>query len=77
MTLSIEDKTRRTMKRFPEVNWSGFIRKKIEEKTQELAWKEEMLKKLRGEEAETQLAVLEGRKVNSAMAQRLKKEGLL
>lgn len=65
------------MKRFPEVNWSGFIRKKIEEKTQELAWKEEMLKRLRGEEAETELAVLEGRKVNSAMAQRLKKEGFL
>lgn len=73
----MEGKTRDGMKRFPEINWSGFIRKKIEEKVKELAWKEEMLRKLKGEEADTEWSVQRGREVNAAMAKRLKKEGLL
>ena len=37
ITLSVPDDTRKLMKRFPEMNWSGFVRKAIEEKAQELS----------------------------------------
>ena len=46
ITLSIPEDVRKLMKKFPEVNWSGLVRKTIEEKANELALKEELLKKL-------------------------------
>ena len=77
VTLSIENNAKEGMKRFPEVNWSGFIRKKLEEKMRELEWREEMLERLNSEKAETGWEIQKGREVNAAMARRLKKEGLL
>jgi len=50
VTLSIPPKTKELMNKFSEINWSGFIRKSIEEKTKQLSWKEEMLGKLKREE---------------------------
>ena len=50
ITLSIPEQVREQMKRFPEINWSGFVRKSIEEKAKQLAWREEMLKKLESPE---------------------------
>ena len=50
VTLSIPQETKELMNKFPEMNWSGFIRSCIEEKTRKLSWREEMLKKLKADE---------------------------
>ena len=76
ITLSVPEETRKVMKRFPEVNWSGFIRKTIAQKASELEWKEEMLKKLKAEESIIESEVELGREINAGIARRLKKEGL-
>jgi len=65
------------MEAFPEINWSGFIRESIIEKTKELSWKEETLKKLEQDKPFENWCVEMGRKVNEGIAERLKKEGLL
>ena len=44
ITLSVPKEVRILMKKFPEVNWSGLIRKTIEEKARRLALKQELLK---------------------------------
>lgn len=49
ITLSVPEEVRALMKRFPEVNWSGFVRSSIEGKARQLAWREEMLRKLKEE----------------------------
>jgi len=50
ITLSVSENVRQLMKKFPEINWSGFIRAAIEAKARQLAWKEEMLRKLESPE---------------------------
>ena len=49
ITLSVPDETRELMKKFPEVNWSGLVRKTICEKAARLVLKQEMLKQLEKE----------------------------
>lgn len=49
ITLSVPEEIKEEMDSFAEINWSGFIRKSIEQKVKELSWKETMLQKL-GEE---------------------------
>ncbi len=71
VTLSIPEETRKIMKEFPEINWSGFIRKSIEEKAKELKWKEEMLKKLKEEEEFTKWSVELGRKAKKGRFKRI------
>ena len=51
ITLSVPEEVRGLMKRFHEINWSGFVRKSIEEKARQLVWKQEMLRKLKGEDS--------------------------
>lgn len=46
LTLAIPNEMKLEMERFPEMNWSGFVRQCIEKKTNELSWKEKMLLKL-------------------------------
>lgn len=77
VTLSIPPEVKRKMERFKEMNWSGFVRKSIEEKASELAWKEEMLSKLKKDEPFESWCVEMGRKVNKGVTKRLKAEGLL
>ena len=43
VTISVPEDIRLLMKRFPEINWSGLVRKSIIEKANELQIKEEML----------------------------------
>ena len=65
ITLSVPEEVRKLMKKFPEVNWSGLIRKTIEEKTKQLALKEEFLKEFEKEKEFNEWAVKlirEGRK---------------
>ena len=72
ITLSIPEQVREQMKRFPEINWSGFVRKSIEEKAKQLAWKEEMLKKLKEEDESgfTDWTIEMGRKLKEGIAKR-------
>lgn len=79
LTLAIPEELKKKMEQFPEINWSGLVRKVIIEKAQELEWRQNMLKKLKQEDASgfTQWTVEMGRKLNKGIAQRLKKEGLL
>jgi len=51
VTLSINPEITAKMKAFPEINWSGFMRKAIEQKIETLTWKQEAMKALE-EEAE-------------------------
>jgi len=36
ITLSVPEKTKKLMNQFPEINWSGYIRKRIMQKVDEL-----------------------------------------
>jgi len=49
VTLSLPEEVREKMKRFPEVNWSAFIRKCIDERARSLTLKEEMLNELKNQ----------------------------
>src|SRR4030043_104386 len=46
ITLSVSDEIRETMKKFPEINWSGLVRTCITEKAKTLTLKEELLNDL-------------------------------
>ncbi len=61
VTVSVPEETKELMSRFPEMNWSGFVRKSIEEKAKELSWKEGLLQKIKSEELFTKWAVELGR----------------
>lgn len=51
ITLSVSDEVRELMKRFPEVNWSGLVRKAIVEKAKVLSTKQKIMSEL-GKEKE-------------------------
>ena len=74
ITVSVTPEIRELMQRFPEMNWSGFVKKAISEKAQELAWKEEMLKRLKNEEEFDNWAVEFQRKIRKGRYEELKKE---
>ena len=77
VTLSVPDEVKRKMKHFSETNWSGFIRKAIIEKTKELSWKEDMLKKLKNEAEITEWSVKLQRASRKNRLEELKKKGLI
>ena len=75
ITLSVPKEVREQMKKFPEINWSGFIRGSIESKVKRLSWKEEMLQKLESEKEFDTFALKIGDKIKEDMWKRYKKEG--
>jgi len=77
VTLSIPKEVKELMSRFSEMNWSGWIRKSIENKAKQLAWKEEMLKKLKQDKEFEDWSVKMGSKVNEGIIKSLKKEKLI
>lgn len=77
ITLSVPEEVRKKMKEFPEVNWSAFIRKEIEEKVGALSWKEKMLKELEEEKESIQWAVNLQRMSRKGRLNELKKKGLI
>ncbi len=77
ITLSVPEDVKKNMKKFPEMNWSGFIRKAIIEKTKDLSWKEEMLKNLEKEKEITDWSVKLQRTARKGRVEELKKKGLL
>jgi len=77
ITLSVPDEIKKLMEKFPEINWSGFIRKVIEQKAKELSWQEDMLRQLRREQEQIEWSVGLGRKSRTNRIAKLKKRGLL
>ena len=77
ITLSVPEDVKRKMEQFSEVNWSGFIRKAIVEKTTELSWKETMLQKAKEEEPVLDWAVELQRRARKDRLQVLRKKGLI
>jgi hypothetical protein len=57
ITLSVTPEMKQKMDKFPEMNWSGFVRGAIGKKTGELDWRQDMLERLKKEEAFDQWAV--------------------
>ena len=62
ITLSVSEEVRETMKKFPEINWSGLVRTCITEKAKKLALKEELLKNFSKEKEFNEWAVEFGKK---------------
>jgi hypothetical protein len=76
ITLSVPEKTREQMKMFSDVNWSAFVRSCIESKAKQLAWKQEMLAKIKEEKESgfTDWSVEMGSKLNKGISERLKRK---
>ncbi|HLC31477.1 MAG TPA: hypothetical protein VJK51_02325 [Candidatus Nanoarchaeia archaeon] len=77
ITLSVNEELKKKMEKFQEINWSGLIRKTLEEKARLLELKEKMLVQIKEEEEFTNWTIDMGRKVKKGMAERLKKEGYI
>ena len=77
MTLSIPEDIKKKMEEFPEVNWSGLVRKILLEKINELSWKQEMLEQIKKDEEFTNWAVEMGRKMKRDRLKELKKKRIL
>ena len=77
ITLSVPENTRKQMKEFDEVNWSGLIRKFIESKVKQLAKFEEFKKQLEKEQKINNWAVKLQRAGRSGRLDSLKNKGLI
>lgn len=77
ITLSVPEEIKEKMAQFDEVNWSGFIRKCIIEKAEDMEWKEKMLKRLKEEHDLDSWAVGLSRKSRKGRAEKLKRMGLI
>ncbi len=77
ITVSVPPKTKELMKEFPEMNWSGFVRKSIEDKAKRLAKLEELKKGLEAEKGITDWSVKLQRISRSGRLEELKKKGLI
>lgn len=77
ITLSVQEETREIMKKHDEINWSGFIRKTIEQKTRELEKIETVKKRLKNEENIVDWSIKLQRTSRSGRLETLKKKGLL
>ena len=77
ITVSVPLKTKELMNEFPEVNWSEFVKKSIEEKANRLAKLEELKKELEGEQDITDWSVKLQRISRSGRLDELKKKGLI
>ena len=77
VTVSIPEDIRRKMKEFPEINWSGVVRKIIENKVNELSWKQKLLSQLKKEEKFTNWTVEIGKKMKENRLKELKKKGII
>lgn len=77
ITLSVSEKVRELMAQFPEVNWSGLIRKYIESKAEQLSKFEEFKHQLEKEKDSTEWSVKLQRSSRSGRFEELKKKGMI
>jgi len=77
ITLSVPEKTKKLMNQFPEINWSGYIRKRIMQKVDELQWEQRMLEKLKKDQALSDWGIDLVEKDRKKRVKELRKKGLL
>lgn len=77
ITLSVSEKTKKLMNQFPEINWSGYIRKRIMQKVDELQWEQQMLEKLKKDQALSDWGIGLVEKDREKRVKELRKKGLL
>jgi len=77
ITISIPEQVRKLMKQFPEMNWSGFVRKTIVEKAEKLAEVDAMKKELNKEKEIVDWSIKLQRASRSGRLETLKKKGLI
>ena len=77
ITLAVPKEVKEKMEQFDEINWSGFIRKCIIDKTEELSWKEQIFKKLQEEKGLNEWAVKMSREAKKGRFETLLKKGLI
>jgi len=77
VTLSVPEEVKEKMEKFAEINWSGFIRKCIVEKTEELSWKEQMLSQLKKERDIVECGVKLARSARKGRFEALKKKAFV
>lgn len=77
ITVSVPEEIRRIMKKFPEMNWSGFVRKSIEQKALKLEKLEELQKQIQSESKIVDWSVKLQRASRSGRLQELKEKGLI
>ncbi len=78
ITVSVPEDVREIMNKFPEMNWSGFVRKSIIDKAQNLEKFEAMKKRFIVEEKEiTDWSVKLQRTSRSGRLEELKRKGLI
>jgi hypothetical protein len=77
ITLSVSEKTKKLMNQFPEINWSGYIRKRIMQKVDELQWEQRMLEKLKKDQALSDWGIDLVEKDRGKRVKELQKKGLL
>ncbi|MFH1649224.1 MAG: hypothetical protein ABIA93_01620 [Candidatus Woesearchaeota archaeon] len=77
VTLAIPSDVKRKMEKFSEINWSGFIRENIVQKTEELEKMELLRTQLKKEELLTELAVNAQRKTRKGRSEELRRKGLI
>lgn len=77
ITLSVPEEVRKLMKSFPEMNWSGFVRKQIEEKAMNLTKIEKLKKQLEKEKEVINWSVKLQRVSRSGRLIELKNKGLI
>lgn len=71
ITLSIDDNLKRKMEQFPEINWSGLMRKLLEEKTRQFELREHLKKEFAREQTFTNWSVELGKKAKKGRLKRL------
>lgn len=77
ITVSVPEETKKLMKQFEEMNWSGFVKKAIERKAGQLQKLEVLKKQLEEEQDVTDWGVKLQRASRSGRLKQLKKKGLL
>jgi len=77
ITLSIPENTRKQMKEFDEVNWSGLIRKFIESKVKQLSKFEEFKEQFEEEQEITDWSVKLQRASRNGRLDTLREKGLI
>ncbi len=77
MTISIPDDVKLAMSNLDEVNWSGFIRKKVVDKINMIKLKESISGKVEQDMKESQFWVEKVREDRKERVKRLKAEGLI
>lgn len=77
ITVSVPEDVRELMKKFPEMNWSGFVKKSIIEKARSLEKLEEMKRLTVKEKQVTDWSVKLQRASRSGRLEELKKKGLI